>query len=355
MYRKTLIVALAAALAAPALAQEAALSLTRPVGQAVEVSAPTREGGALALGGPAARPAAPSVAVTPARSTMVDTSKANAAPAVPAGLAAAALPAPPVMVAGPSDLAADLSAYQGAMASASSNRPGELTIRPGRTEMVQVSRNHLNRFVTPFANPEVQSSASATSTKIEGQVVYVATASLEPVGLFIVDGDNPANAFSMTLMPREIPPVSLTLNLESYAAAPIKPAATASTDTAETSYVAELRETFRALASGEIPSGYGMRNVSGFNPNMPECVMPGLRAAPAQEITGTNVVVIVSKLTNNSGVPQVVDESRCASDRVLAVAAWPRVELLPGQSTELYIAVRRAAPPPANARPSVLN
>lgn len=352
MLRSALFAALSVAAIAPAMAQDSALSLTRPVGSAQEVSTTRREGASLALGGgsaPATRAAPPA---TSAPAKPVETSRA--APAVPASLAASALPTPAPLDRGPVGLSAEIDAYQASLSGG--GRPGEITIHPGRTEMVQVARNHLNRFVTPFANPEVQSSAQATSTKVEGSVVYVATASLEPVGLFIVDGDNPANAFSMTLMPREIPPVSMTLNLESYAAAPAKSTTSGAAGAGgESMHVEELRETFRALASGEIPSGYGMRQVTGFNPNMPECVMPGLRAQPAQEITGANVVVIVSKLTNASGAPQVVDESRCASDRVLAVAAWPRVELLPGQSTELYIAVRRAAPKPANARPSVLS
>lgn len=344
----TLAVMLLSAMA-PAVAQDGALTLTRPVGKPIEVPpSPTRfEGGALSLVAPAA-PAEQSQPA-PARTTMVDTSRTQRAP-VAAGLTADAAggqyPLPPAVApAYGTDMADALSGFGG-------GRPGELSIRPGKTELVQVSRTHLNRFVTPFANPEVQSSAQATTTKVEGSVVYVATASPDPVGLFIVDGDNPSHAFSVTLMPREIPAVSMTLSLEGYA--PGSPARAGESAAVENDFVAQLRETFRSIAQGEVPAGYGMRRVAGFDPNMPECVMPGMRATPAQEISGNQVIVIVSKLTNYTNLPQTIDESSCASDRVLAVAVWPRVDLLPGQSTELYIAVRRAPPPAANARPSVL-
>jgi len=326
MYRTALTVALLAT-SLSAMAQESgALSLTRPVGKAQVVSTPRVVGSALALGGDGPREAASATSIP---DMTVD-------PATPA----AALPAAYPTVAAPTmPLQGDGT---------------ELTIRPGRTEMVQIARNHLNRFVTPFARPEVQSSAQATSTKVEGSVVYVATASPEPIGIFIVDGDNPANAFSMTLMPRETPPVSMTLRLASYAASPAPSGAPAGAEDSTSSYVAELRETFRALASGEIPRGFGMRPIAGRSAEMPDCVLPGLQAVPAQEISGGEIVVIVSRLTNVSTAPLEVNESRCASDRVLAVAAWPHVALLPGQSTELYIAIRRAAPPAANSRPSVL-
>lgn len=324
MYRTAFALTLFAA-SVPAMAQDAgALTLTRPVGKAQVVTSARVEGGALSLGGDG---------MGPSESASV-ASVAGPAPEMPA----AALPAAYPVVPPP--------ALQG--------NGTELTIHPGRTEMVQIARNHLNRFVTPFARPEVQSSAQATSTKVEGSVVYVATASPEPIGIFIVDGDNPANAFSMTLMPRETPPVSMNLRLAAYAAAPATSSQSMASSDTSSSYVAELRETFRALASGEIPKGYGMRTIAGQRTDMPDCVMPGLQAVPAQEIAGGEIVVIVSRLTNVSGVPQDVNESRCASDRVLAVAAWPHVALLPGQSTELYIAVRRAAPPAANSRPSVL-
>lgn len=288
--------------------------------------------------------------------TMVDTSSKPAP--VPAGLAAAALETPISIDPSPLPAAMDLMGdvtYQRSQIAPGRTAINELTLKPGRNEMVQIARNHLNRFVTPFARPAVKSTSSTTTTKVEGSIVYLATASLDPVGIFIVDEENPVNAISLTVMPRDVPAVSMNLRLDEYAAAPMMASAGRRQATEEADdFASMLRETFRTIALGEVPAGFGMKRVAGYNSNMPECVLPGLRTAPAQEIANGAIIVIVSKLTNITRIPQSVDESKCASDRVLAVAAWPHVELMPGQSTELYIAVRREMPQSSSARPSVL-
>jgi conjugal transfer pilus assembly protein TraK len=63
-------------------------------------------------------------------------------------------------------------------------------------------------------------------------------------------------------------------------------------------------------------------------------------------------------VAHNTGVtPIEFDERACAStqDEVLAVAAWPKVVLKPGESTELYVAVRRKDEAAITVRPSLLN
>lgn len=350
MIKQSLVAAILLAVTAPAFAQSGppGMPLTRSVNVPQETAPTARTGSALALGAP------PPVAnvVT----TRVDVS---ATPEVPSGLRAAALDEPYVVDPRPElaaqTLSRDVADQQSRIGPVTGRSPGgDLTLQSGRNEVMQIARDHLNRFVTPFANPVVKTTALATTTSAEGSIVYVATASTEPVSLFVIDGDNPENALTLTLIPRDIPAVSTTLHLEGYIGGAVASRAEAEAYENADSFVANLRETFRSLAQGEIPPGYGMRPIRGYNPDMPECVMPGLKAFPAQEIAGGDIIVLVSKLTNVTAIPQTVDETRCASDRVLAVAAWPNVDLRPGQSTELYIAVRRDAPAAANHRPSVL-
>lgn len=326
-------IAARAALAAIALGvASSAVAITRPVAQPQEV---TLGGNALALG------AAPVPGLRPEYAAdLVDRSQPRAAPVgeeVPLGTV------PPPMS----------NPFTGSSATA-----GELSVKPGRNQVVQVSRNQLNRFVTPFAHPVIKTTSTTTTSKVEGQIAYVATSSNEPVGIFIVDEDNPVNAISLTLMPRDIQPVSVNLQLEEYAFTPAamgNPAAAGfGPDGGTDSFVSMLRETFRAIASGEVPRGYGIKRTPSRNSNMPECLMPGLAITPAQEISNGQMIIVVSKVTNRTAIPQTVDEQSCATDQVLAVAAWPYVDLAPGQSTELYVALRRSAPPSHQARPSVL-
>jgi len=68
-----------------------------------------------------------------------------------------------------------------------------------------VAIDHLNRIVTPFAAPQVRTVSQAT-TQVDGNAIYVATATEEPVGLFITEAGDSATALSLTLAPRHIPP-----------------------------------------------------------------------------------------------------------------------------------------------------
>ena len=50
--------------------------------------------------------------------------------------------------------------------------PRNVTITPGTTALIEIAIDHLNRIVTPFANPVVRT-VSAASTTVDGRVVDV--------------------------------------------------------------------------------------------------------------------------------------------------------------------------------------
>lgn len=238
---------------------------------------------------------------------------------------------------------------------ASRPAPSNLRLQSGRNEMVQVARGQPNRFLTPFAAPVARFSNPLTSVDIEGRMVYVTTSSPTPVTVYIEDDNNADNAFVLTLTPREVPAVSITLHMDGVQAghlATSKPAAQAFEKSDH--FVAVLRDAFKELAAGRVPAGYGLATGAGRR-DVPECLMPGMRMVPGQTVTGNEIVVYVARLTNTTGIPQSVDEESCASDRVLAVAAWPHVELMPGESTELYIAMRQTRTESGTVRPSLIN
>ena len=62
----------------------------------------------------------------------------------------------------------------------------------------------------------------------------------------------------------------------------------------------------------------------------------------------SSVQITVGVITNNTQQTQRFDESLCRSDRTLAVAVWPRGELRPGESAEVFVAFDSNAP----SRPS---
>lgn len=240
--------------------------------------------------------------------------------------------------------------------------PSHLTVKPGQHAQFGVAVNHLNRIITPFRKP-VMKTTSAATTAIEQGIVYVSTQSMDDIALMIYDEQDPVNAISITLVPQEISPVSVQVDVAGYSGGSAMPGAQwreGSTTEAEgweqsQPYVAMVKAMFRELAFGRVPQGYGFEEVrGGRHPLMPACTMPGMQVVPMQVLNGHSITTIVARATNLTGGMAEFQEQRCASKSTLAVAAWPRTTLRPGESTEVYIAVRRPEEPSGDARPSVL-
>ena len=75
---------------------------------------------------------------------------------------------------------------------------------PGVNQLVPVALGHLNRIVTPFAQPRVNTTSQA-STEVRDHVIYVAPSEPVPVTLFITEADSEQQALSLTLVPKRIP------------------------------------------------------------------------------------------------------------------------------------------------------
>lgn len=233
-----------------------------------------------------------------------------------------------------------------------------LVMTPGVNEIVPVAVSHLNRIVTPFAEPAINTTSNAT-VNIEDNVVYVATNEENPVTLFITQKGSQARALSLTLVPRRIPPRELFLELEggaSQAALIGNPRA----ERWETSqpYIDTLRGVMRSLALGDIPQGYTLHDTNSQQ-RLPSCQQPGFnfRFAGGQTMVGHRLTVSIGVATNVSGQPLEFKEQSCGDWDVAAVAAWPRNVLSPNERTEIYV-IRRAdgAAPESStsARPSLL-
>lgn len=233
--------------------------------------------------------------------------------------------------------------------------PSKLTIKRGVTEVVPMAINQLNRLRTPFPKPVIKTLGDAVDTSVEGNVVYVAASSPEKFALFVWNDGDPDQAIALMLLPRDVVPLDIELALDGYEPKSRALDVSGEPELAEDSYVGHIKSLFRALAQGEVPAGYSLRPVSGGLESMPDCLIPGVQVIPAQLLEGQPYPAIVARAVNRSSEPATIDETACADEQVLAVAAWPRTELAPGEATELYIAVRPQAPRRAGqSRPSVL-
>lgn len=223
--------------------------------------------------------------------------------------------------------------------------PLRVNAAPGVNLIVEIAIDHLNRILTPFPNPQVRTVSDAT-TSVDGSAIYVATANDAPVTLFVSDVSDPNHALSLTLAPRRLPPreiqLVLTDPLPSMRRTATASAATGVTSTATTSdYVEGITEAMRALAKEEIPSGYSLRKAK-RSENV-TCSQLGLSVARGQVLEGDDLWLLTALARNTSDAILDIEERACRASvdgDTVAVAAWPRVSLAPGESAELYVAAR---------------
>ena len=234
-----------------------------------------------------------------------------------------------------------------------------LRVSPGVNEIIPVAMGHLNRIITPFDQPQVRT-VSAATTQIEGKVLYVAPADENPVTLYVTPGNNEELALSLTLAPRRIPPreIRLTLDAEHYRKLGSLQRSVERSSAADghssQDHVAALKQTFRALALMQTPRGFSLRE-----PQTGEsirCTQPQLNIATGQALEGRDWVVLVGTVRNTGLSALEIDERACAEENqeTVAVAAWPKVLLEPGEVSELYVMVRRTSETETTARPSLL-
>lgn len=239
--------------------------------------------------------------------------------------------------------------------------PSVMTVNSNINARFGIALYHANRILTPFKNPEIQTSSTA-GISVEQGIVYVTTDRADPISMFIYDRADPTMALSLTLIPQEMGPVSTKVNLAGYEApapgaqyARSSDGELANSFETEDAYVNTLKTLFKGLALGKVPAGYGLDVIRGGHPLMPTCNLPGVRFEPVQVLTGHAVIALVARATNYGYQPIEFAEGACRSSRLLATAAWPTSTIGAGQSVEVYIAVR--APDEGDAmpdRPSVI-
>lgn len=225
-------------------------------------------------------------------------------------------------------------------------------VAPGRNVVLVVAGNNLNRILTPFQHPVVNTVSNA-KLKVDGSILYVSLG-LEDgaTTLFISEEGEPEQALSVTLMPQQVPPREIKLTLEG--GWPVRSGGTKAAAKWEKSepYLDAVSEVIMRIARAEMPQGYNMRRPEAHDPR-PRSSLPVL-VEPAQVLEGHNLLVVVSRLTNQSSGQLMVDESSFYGPGVRAVAVWPKVQLRPRESTELFVVFGRNDPHSPKNRPSVL-
>jgi conjugal transfer pilus assembly protein TraK len=233
-----------------------------------------------------------------------------------------------------------------------------VTVTPGRNVTIYIAADHLNRIVTPFEDPAIHTVDKA-KTRVDGNSLYVSLGKDDgSAAMFITEKGQDDPSISLTLVPKEVSPKEVRLKLDGNWPVTIGGAVRPSSRAAkweqkQPSYMALIEKVLRSTALGEIPQGYNLRDYFNYDP-MVSCRLP-VRIEPRQVLEGNSFMVVISRMTNRSSSPLVVNEEACYRPGVRAVVVWPRVRLEPRQTAEVYTVMQRSAPQPPRVRPSVLN
>lgn len=236
------------------------------------------------------------------------------------------------------------------------NKSNVIRVNPGENVFIPISREHPNRIITPFKNPQVISSSLSEGTKkgecgelcVRNGVVYVTTDARQAVTTFITERGNEKIAFSVTMIPQAIPPRQVTFNFPDKVMDELRGnTQAANLETARQweeglPYVETIKSAMRMIALGQVPDGYSMRKTV-LRDRIPTCKQSGLKFTfrPGQTLEGYNLNFYVGVIENVSGHPVEFLELNCGSWQTAAVASWPLKVLRPGQKTEIYLAAKK--------------
>jgi conjugal transfer pilus assembly protein TraK len=144
-------------------------------------------------------------------------------------------------------------------------------------------------------------------------------------------------------MPEDVPQRELRLVLDDTWVAPViranPDAPQSQMPSSQADFVDFIKSTLRSLAKGDVPDGHALTPLD--PEQVPRCQVPGLALRPAQMLEGPTTRIAVYIATNPTDSPLPFQESGCYRKGVLAVSAFPRPFLEAGQSTEVYVVLRK--------------
>lgn len=246
----------------------------------------------------------------------------------------------------------------------------DVVVSNGANVLIPISRGQINRIVTPFEDPQIQT-VSEAELEVANNVVYVTPTDDMPVTMFITPQDDEGVAISLTLLPQSIPPIQANLLFTQA----VPGSATGANGEAVNAlggvgyrgqakrwersqpFMDTLREMMRDLAMGNLPRGYTFADMP-TGTRIPSCNQAGVNYdfSNAQFILGHDFRIFIAVAENQSSQNMEVSHAACTHPNRAAVAVWPHEILEPGQKTEVFL-VTRIPQMKANTstRPSLLN
>lgn len=244
--------------------------------------------------------------------------------------------------------------------------PNQITIIPGRTELMPMAIGHLNRIETPFSDPMVRTSAAADALNVEFDQNYVYVALTQAVTLFIHERGHPDPAIVVALIPEQIAPRQVRINVPPTIADRIKKQAPKATKASSDGKPSGPRANSNGVTR-EDPAGLGQRSAKAIRDlrtfsegRMPRGYQPGnianytaasfcnsLRGVSftfqqgAMIYDGTNFIVRGMATTRSAKPIELSEQSCMNAPGSLAAGFFPRTQISKDSPTDFYVIVTR--------------
>jgi conjugal transfer pilus assembly protein TraK len=222
--------------------------------------------------------------------------------------------------------------------------PLHLQVSPGVNEIISVSSGRINRFITPFSDPVVDSTNDFIFDK-QGSVVLITPKGTAPISLFMREVNNPNVAISLTLVPRPMPSreVHLTFADSSLAETAYRPSAKATKWELSSSLQKTISDVYSLLASenSKLPPGYSLRDTSSKDIPFFTCALEGITTNLEQVVEGGHFSIGILSAKNETSYVLEPDESSCRSPGAISASIYPSV-IKPGGWSEVFVIRNRS-------------
>lgn len=237
----------------------------------------------------------------------------------------------------------------------------QVKLKPGHGELIPVATGLQNRIATPFHEAQVKTSDSELPIEVVDGFIYVTPMSQAPIGLMVGEKGMPKTMVNLTLMPLDVPPVMVDVEVEltrKQKAAHKAFVAEKKASAEQAEYLAEARKgptvqndprinpkheeratsVLAAVANGELPQGFDMLESIPTEDRYPCDItrMTMYHEVGQRLVSGREIIDVVLVKNDINGFREIREEY-CLADDVIAVGVFDRATLAPGESSELYI------------------
>ncbi len=217
--------------------------------------------------------------------------------------------------------------------------PTVVYVSDGVVYEVKVSRWMPNRFATPFRAPKVVDSSGAQIQTVNGDV-FILPSGDGPFIVYILEGTPTPGVKSPTISLLMTPVESLPAQnvIVMYENGPAGGGTAATLGSKESPYTVSIKKVFRSVVRGEVPDGFSRAKFD--SKKIAKAVMGGvLELTPHEYFSGPGRMIVVYRVRNVGEGAAEINEESFYRERVLAVAAFPDLVVMPGQETMLYVLV----------------